>query len=363
MTNTPLVRTVAALAAVVPLSGCAAGFQHLEVGTAPPGDSYPLVLRFADAALLPVGGEVRIGQAVVGRVASMRVEDYTAVVEVRIRSDIALPEATGARIELTTPIGDAFVNLRVPPGDEGATLAPGATVDLSQTDRGPDIAQLLALVGNLLNGGGLGQIQSIVAESNAILGGREDAIGDLGRRVDGLLGTLEDRSSSIDTAIDSLADLSRQIGSETGTIDAALRAAAPAVDVLVGERARMLELTRTVHTLSVEVEEVLRRSGTQMSDVVAQLSPILDQIAATGPTLADTMGKVAVARDLVLRAAPGDYMNIDQVVEVDGTVLGVLSEVIPGAAPPVPPPAPAPHAAAPLPDIRGILQIVEGGLR
>ena len=348
----PLRVWVTAAATVAVLSGCSANFQHLPVGRTVDGDSYPLTLEFADASLLPVGGEVRIGQAVVGRVSSMSVENFRAVVRTHIQSDIELPSGTTARIELTTPIGDAFVNLQVPEQPDGTVLAPGSTLDNSSTTRGPDVAQLLAAVGTLLNGSGIAQVKTIVEESNLVLGGREDVVRDLLSRLDHLLGTFESRQASIDTAIDSLRQLSATVAAETGTIDEGLRAAAPALTVLSAQRENLLALMDRSNALSAQTNAVLDRSGDQIVDIVGRLQPILDQFAAMGPTVADTMSRLEDARDLVQRAAPGDYVNIDLNVDVQGTVEGLLNEFLPGAAPPVPVPAAA-----------GLGHLMSGGTR
>ncbi|MFC7449280.1 MCE family protein [Rhodococcus daqingensis] len=352
----------AVLLAGAVLSGCGANFQHLPVGRDVDGPSYPIAFEFTDASLLPVGGEVRIGQAVVGRVSSMTVERFQAVVQADIDEDIRLPVGTTARIELTTPIGDAFINLRVPDQGDATTIPAGATIDASDTARGPDVAQLLAVVGTMLNGSGIAQVKTIVEESNQILAGREDVVRDLLGRVDHLLGTLDSRRDSINSAIDSLNRLSATVAAESATIDQGLRAAAPAVDVLAEQRQSVVTLLEKSHALSVQANAVLEQSGDQIVDIVGSLTPILDQFAAMGPTLGDTMGKLESARDLVLRAAPGDYVNIDLDVDLGESVRGLLSEVIPGAAPPVPAPPPAAPASH-HPAIEGLSQLVTGGTR
>ena len=61
--NKSVVSVVVALVIAAPLTGCSLNFQHLPLGRGLPGESYPLNMEFVDASLLPVGGEVRIGQA------------------------------------------------------------------------------------------------------------------------------------------------------------------------------------------------------------------------------------------------------------------------------------------------------------
>lgn len=323
------------------VAGCSVNFQHLPLVASMPGGTYPLTMEFADATLLPVGGEVRIGQAVVGRVTSMSADNFAAIAHTEIDSAIQLPSDTTARIELSTPIGDAFVNLEVPPGSSAPVLEPGATLEQSQTVRGPDVAQLLGAVGSLLNGSGLAQVKNIVSEANQILGGREDMTRDLLHRLDSFLATLESRRESIDSAIDSLNQLSSLVGDESATIDEGLRTLTPALTVVSEQRQPLLDLLDQTERLSTATTSVLDQSSDQIAEVTERLSPVLDQISAMGPTLGDTMSKLDHARTLVERASPGDYVNIDLDVDIEGTLNGLLNEVLPGAAPPLPPAPPA----------------------
>ena len=344
---------LAALALTSMLTGCSLNFQHLPLGQGMPGDSYPLTMEFVDASLLPIGGEVRIGQAVVGRVTSMSADHFAAVVQTQIDSTISLPAETRARIELSTPIGDAFVNLDVPADSSGATsasgakLQPGARILRSQTLRGPDVAQLLGAVGTLLNGSGLAQVKNIVHEANQILDGRGGTVTDLLARLDSLLGTLDERKDSVNSALDSLNRLSAVISDESVTIDEGLRTLTPALSVVADQRQPLLDLLDETDRLSTATNSVLDRSSDQIADVTERLSPILDQFSAMGPTLGDTMTNLDNARVLLERASPSDYVNIDLNVDIEGTVTGVLNEIIPGAAPPLPPlPSTAPGTPA-----------------
>ncbi|MGC0362170.1 phospholipid/cholesterol/gamma-HCH transport system substrate-binding protein [Rhodococcus sp. 27YEA15] len=342
---------VVALGAVSVLAGCSLNFQHLPIGLGVSGDSYPLTLEFADASLLPVGGEVRIGQAVVGRVTSMTADRFAAVVHVEIDSAIELPSDTTARIELSTPIGDAFVGLDVPVGSSATALEPGSVVDQSHTVRGPDVAQLLGAVGTLLNGSGLAQVKSIIHEANQVMDGREDVIRDLLARVDSFLTTVNNRKDSVNSALDSLDRLTATVGDESAVLDEGIKTLTPALKVVTDQRQPLLDLLDQTNRLSSAATAVLDRSSEQIVDVNGKLSPILDQLTAMGPTLDKTMADLDNARALVLRAIPGDYVNIDLDVDIPEVLSGLLNEIIPGAAPvlaPLPPRDPNVPLSTPL---------------
>ena len=321
---------------VLVLTGCTANLQHLPLGRSPGGDTYPLTFTFSDSSLLPLGGQVRLGQSVVGLVSDVHADRFDAVVSAQMKSSVVLPAGTTAEIQLNTPIGDGFINLTPPDNPDGATIPAGATLDLAHTSRGPDVAQLLGVIGTFLNGSGIAQIQGIVRDSNSLLSGRETTVRDLLTRTNDVLGTFDARQASINQAISSLDTLSTTLNNEKDTLDSGVRALTPAINVLDDDRGSLLSLLEQVRGLSAQVDDVLNHSSGQITDVVTQLRPILDQLTATGPTLSDTTAKLAGTRDLLNRTVHGDYASIDINVPIIEAAQSLLNQVLPGLVPPVP---------------------------
>ncbi|WP_163570255.1 MlaD family protein [Fodinicola feengrottensis] len=123
-----------AVAAVL-LSGCGLSFQNLPIGRGGEGPSYDLTAIFTDAAQLPLGGQVRIGQAVVGRVTSLQARKFQAVVHMRIDVGTQLPVGTTARLELTSVLGEEYVLLVPPDKADRGFLANAAVIGLADTAR------------------------------------------------------------------------------------------------------------------------------------------------------------------------------------------------------------------------------------
>ena len=76
------------------------GFIAMRTGTGHLG-SYDLRVRLADAGGVKVGGDVRLGGTKIGTVLSLQLDpaDYSAVLDVQVRDDLALPVDSTARSE------------------------------------------------------------------------------------------------------------------------------------------------------------------------------------------------------------------------------------------------------------------------
>ena len=86
--------------------------------------SYDLRLRLADAGGVKVGGDVRLGGTKVGSVLSLDLDpkDYSAVLNVRVRDDLALPVDSTASVSGAV-LGEQFVSIN--PGRAEKKLQPG----------------------------------------------------------------------------------------------------------------------------------------------------------------------------------------------------------------------------------------------
>ena len=96
-------------------------------------DTYPVEARFANTGGLNSGATVMLSGVTVGRVDAIRLDpgDYSAIVEMRIRSGLALPTDTMASIKTSGLIGDKFVALA--PGADEELLAPSSRITLTES--------------------------------------------------------------------------------------------------------------------------------------------------------------------------------------------------------------------------------------
>ena len=110
------------------------GFVVLRTGTGHLG-SYQLQVRLADAGGMKVGGEVRLGGTKIGTVSSLRLDpaDYSAVLDVRVRDDLALPVDSTAGVS-SSVLGEQF--LAITPGHAGQNVRPGGELGRPPHPRG-----------------------------------------------------------------------------------------------------------------------------------------------------------------------------------------------------------------------------------
>ncbi|AXB43148.1 MCE family protein [Amycolatopsis albispora] len=335
-------RRLCCLAVLTLVSGCGVGFQDLPLGRTPDGDSYRLTLVFADAAGLPVGGKVKLGQAEVGRVSELRARDFRAEVVVAISAGVPLPAGTRAQIQVSSALGEQFVDLQPPPGPAAGTLADGGVIGVELTSGGPAVEDLLAAAGTMLNGAGLDQVRTIVAEANTALGGRSAQVKELFGQLDSLLASVDAHRGELTRAIDSVGALTTTVNDERATIEAGLTRLTPAIEVLNGHRGTLENLLGRVTTLSRVTGEALGKTEQDLLALVPQVRQLLGELGGLDTELGATLAKIAPFQENLARATPSDYLNVDGRLDVPNTLLPLLT----GSPPPPPGSAPEPGALA-----------------
>jgi phospholipid/cholesterol/gamma-HCH transport system substrate-binding protein len=134
---------------------------------------YPLEARFANAAGLNPGSDVRISGVKVGTVIDQYLDpqSFQAVVRMQIKDEIKLPADSTAVIATEGLLGGVFLQLQ--PGGEEDMLKPGGTVQYTQSAIG-----LQDLIGRFIfNAGG-----SNAGGSNAGAGAESNAAGSAGAK-------------------------------------------------------------------------------------------------------------------------------------------------------------------------------------
>ncbi|QWF82662.1 MlaD family protein [Amycolatopsis sp. CA-230715] len=320
------------------LTGCGVSFQNLPIGRAPAGDSYRVTMVFDNAANLPMGGKVKLGQAVVGRISELRAENFHAVVSVAVYAGVRLPTGTKAQVQVTSALGEEFIALQ-PPAQVTGYLGEGAVLGLADTSKGPTVEDLLAAAGTMLSGAGIDQIRTIVSETNSMLGGREGEVRGLFAKLDTLLGSVEAHRSDLTRAIDALSTLTSTANNERATIAAGLTRITPAIKVLLDQRGTLENLMGRVTTLSKATTAVLGKTQDQVVALAKQARPLLDEIGGLDSALGTALGKIGPLKANFDKAVPGDYLDLDATLDVPNTLLPLLTgspPPAPGSAPPNP---------------------------
>lgn len=271
-------RILAALACSVVLAGCSVTAADLPLpGGGVDAETYRLTAEFADALNLPEKAAVKLGGVRVGVVADIDAKDYLARVGMDVDRAVELPAGTRAQLRQATPLGEVFVALQLPenPAD-GPALADGDTIDIRHTSSAATVEDALTATGLLVNGGGLGRLDTIVDELNAMLDGRAPEIRSVVRELDTTLRTLNRNTADIDRVLGATGQLTKLAKQRRGTIDAALTDLGPAIDTIAGNTGRLTTSLRKAARASEAVKRLIDAGGGDLKAVLRDAGPVLD---------------------------------------------------------------------------------------
>ncbi len=206
---------------------------------------------------------------------------------------------------------------------------------MDRTGQNPEVEEVLGALSLLLNGGGVGQLQTITRELNKTLHGREGEARSVLHQIRTFSGQLDRHKQDIVTALEALNRLSGQLNRQRDTIDATLDELPSALRSINTQRGDLVRrCCKSLAHLSGVATQVIRLSKDSTVDTLRQLSPVLSQLQASGqnfvnafqvaltyPFVDEVVGRdPQVARNLQM----GDYTNLsiklDIALDQDGSL-------------------------------------------
>ncbi len=343
----------------------------LPGGAATSDDVYRVTVVFDDVLDLVQQSAVKVNDVTVGSVEKITLDGYHAVVVCRLEDDVELPGDTVAELRQTSLLGEKFVSLEIPESGAGAgTLADGAVIPVSRTDRNPEVEELLGALSGLLNGGGVEQLHTISVELGAALAGREDKVRDFLRQLDTFVAGLDRSKADVVRAIDALDALTATLARQKQTIATALDEIGPGLTVLADQRQHLTEMLQGLARLGVVGTKVIRASRADTEADLAALRPILEKLEAAGDYLPGALPIILTYPypPTVEKGIRGDYAGLKITADLDFTraLNNITSSpsttptTAPGAGPFDAPAAGAAPYAGPIGDI---LDLLMAGLR
>jgi phospholipid/cholesterol/gamma-HCH transport system substrate-binding protein len=310
-------------------------------GGAAHGPTYNVTAIFDDVQDLTPQAAVRVNDVAVGDVTGITVgKDLKAHVRMKINSSVHLPANAVATLDQTTLLGEKFVALAAP-GDGIAPrghLANGAVLDDGSTANLPDVEEVFGLLSNVLNGGDLGDLQTITVELTKALSGREAAVRDVLSQLTTFVSALNTQKSQIVRALDQLDRLTTTLRKGDGTIATALTDLGPGLKVLADERVQFRGLLVNLSKFGQVATRVINASRADTIAGLRDLQPILGHLAAAGgnlPRALEILITFPFPRNIDA-AAPGDYTNLEASLDLGPIICSLLSGLppIPKAADP-----------------------------
>jgi phospholipid/cholesterol/gamma-HCH transport system substrate-binding protein len=240
--------------------------------------------------LVPQSG-VRVRDVPVGRVESISLgKDWTAEVKVQVNGDVQLPANATAAIQQTSLLGEKYVQLASPTAEAPqGRLADGGVIPLDRTGRNVEVEELLGALSLVLNGGGLAQLDTINRELGVALQGRESGVRNTLDQLQTFIGGLDSQKEQINRALDSVNALATTLAGRTATIDKALDTIPPGLDVFDQQRDLLVSMLQSLARLGDVGTRIINESGADTVADLKLLQPILTQLTAAGPDLANSL--------------------------------------------------------------------------
>ena len=233
-------RTSFLAAALVGITVLAGGCSWNGVNSLPlPGTvgnssgDYSISVQVANVGTLSQNSPVLINDVEVGSIGEMKVRDWQALVELRLKKGTVVPGNAVAKVGQTSLLGSMHIALDPPAGEAPVgTLPPGSTIPLKKSSSYPSTEQTLAAVSTVVNGGGLGQLGEIITSINSGLVGNEADIRQLLRRLSVFVGTLDRQRGDLVELLSQTKRLSTSFADQDEVISTALNKIPPALAVL-----------------------------------------------------------------------------------------------------------------------------------
>lgn len=309
---------VGILAAAVTGSGCGLSFQALPKPGGVSGPTYDVTAVFGNVLNLPLQARVLIGSDQVGEVSSITTSHFKANLTLTIRSAIRIPRGTTAQILFVDPLGDEFIQLYPPRGtSDGRYLSNGSVLPERQTSSAPSIADTLAALGALLNGGGLNQLQTIVTNINQALGGHQQQIQHIINDLSFTATALNANKGDVDNALASLATLSAELAKGDAAIANGIDTIGPAISVLSSENQDFENLLAATDNLSNVADSIVTQSSSSILGTIRQLDAVVNQMVGVESQLGPTLTDLAQFETQTKKIAPGNYLQLS----LDGTAI------------------------------------------
>lgn len=309
-----------ALASTVLLvgTGCAwDGLNSLPLpGAEGKGDgAYEVTIEMPNVTTITRNSPVRVNDVNVGSIASMRVEDYTAIVTVSLNEEVRLPANAYAKIGQTSLLGSQHLELFPPPdGSAEGTLAAGDVIPIERAGVYPTTEQTLSALSVVLTDGGLAQFETISQELNTALDGRQLDAKEVITQLETTVSGLDDQRADIVAAMEGLDRLARQIDEQNDTLARALAQMPEAVALINDQKQELTTALVSLGDFGNKANQIIDAGGGQ--NLVANLrdlTPVLEGLANSGRDMTRVLSTLITfpfpqaGIDNFLR---GDYANL-----------------------------------------------------
>ncbi|WP_198036939.1 MCE family protein [Nocardia sp. BMG51109] len=297
------------------VSGCQwTGLNSLPLpGTKGHGPgSYQVSIEMPDVTTITPNSPVLVDDVEVGSITAIGTENWHARVTVTLNRETVLPANATAKIGQTSLLGTAHVELAAPAEPRG-TLTDGGVIPLDRAGDYPTTEQTLSALSMVLNGGGLGHLQTIVTEANKAIAGHQDSAGAVIDRMNTLLGELDTQRDEITATLGNLDRFAAHLAGDNDALGRAVSAVDPALGVLDRQRADLTTAFAALTRFGDAGTTLVDNVHGDLKQTLAGLAPTLRKVAETGDDLIANLNQLATfpfPPVLIDNGVRGDYMNL-----------------------------------------------------
>jgi phospholipid/cholesterol/gamma-HCH transport system substrate-binding protein len=282
--------------------------------------AYIIQAQLPDVVVIQPNTRVRVADVNVGNVTKIEVQDWHALVTMRINGDVHLPANSTAKVGQTSLLGSMHIEL-APPTDEPpkGELKNGSLIPLSRANTYPTTEQTLASVAILLNGGGLSHVQEITQAFATAMAGREKDLRSLLKQLDIFVAQLHTQTDDIITATESLNSLAGQVAAKDQIVDKALTTIPQALAVLSDSRSKIADAIDALGKFSAITASTINQTKESFTKNFRNLAPALRELANAGPALTrglDFLSTYPWVKSTVPNWFRGDFANITLVIDL-----------------------------------------------
>jgi phospholipid/cholesterol/gamma-HCH transport system substrate-binding protein len=314
---------VVCVASVAAIPGCGwQGLNSLSLPGTPGGGpgSYVIQAQLPDVVTIKQNSPVRVADVKVGNVTKIEVQDWHALVTMRIDGKVHLPANSTAKVGQTSLLGSMHIEL-APPTDQPpeGELKDGSVISLSRASTYPTTEQTLAAVSMLLNGGGLGRLQEIVQAFAKALDGREADTRSLLTELDKFIAQANAQTDDIVAAMESLNALAGQFAAQDPVVDRALTTLPRGLAVLADQRNNLADAADTLGKFGAVAADTVDKIRESLVANLRNFAPVLKSLADAGPALTrglDMLVTYPWPKSTVANWFRGDYANITMVIDL-----------------------------------------------
>jgi phospholipid/cholesterol/gamma-HCH transport system substrate-binding protein len=316
--------TMVMILTLTPVSGCAnwRGLNSLPLpGTQGKGPgAFDIQAQMPDVNNLQQNSRVRVADVTVGNVTKIERQGWHALVTMRLNGDVDLPANATAKLGQTSLLGSQHVEL-APPKDAPpqGRLHNGSVIALASSGLYPTTEQTLAALSMVLNGGGIGQLQDITKAFSTAFRGREKDLRSLIEQLDRFTAYLNDQTTDIIAAAESLNHLVGQLAAQEPVIDRALKTIPDALAVLNKQRDNLVDAADQLGKFGALVTDTVNQSEENLVKILTESGPVLESLANAGPSLTRALSGILTfpfPNETIEKWQRGDYANLTAIIDL-----------------------------------------------